>query len=205
MAPRPDLRNGRDQPRAPIDWDEIRRRVDEAGASSTREHRSPESVRALLDLRARRLAEPEHPRPEGTIDTITFRLAGETYAIGAEDVSGVFPLSALTPVPGASDPVLGITEWRGDLLTILDLRRLLGLPLKDLNDLSMVVVLGSGRPVFGVLADTLIGLASVVMTDLYRPEGGAAATTSHVRGLTQDAIIVLNAESLLANPFTRSE
>jgi purine-binding chemotaxis protein CheW len=205
MAHRPEGRHGSDRPRAPIDWPAIRRRIEAVGASAAGVRRSPESVRALLDQRARQLAEPEHAISSDAIDAITFQLAGETYGIVAEHVSGVSPLHGLTVVPGADEPVLGITEWRGDLLTILDLRRLLRLPVTGLNDLSMVIVLGGDRPVFGILADAVTGLASIVTTELYLPVRGTAATSGHVRGLTREATILLNAESLLASSPTRSE
>lgn len=191
--------------RSPIDWEDVRRRIQEAGASARGGERSPEDTRALLDMRARTLAEREPSAPADTVEAITFQLAGETYGIAAEHVSGVFPLTALTVVPGVGEPVLGITEWRGDLLGILDLRRLLGLPVTDLNDLSMVIALGSDRPAFGILADIMSGLATIAVTDLYRPDRGPGATSSHVQGLTHDATILLNAESLLASSPMRSE
>lgn len=205
MSRSSEIRRASTRPRVLIDWTEVRRRVEEAGEAAASGRRTPAVIRDILEQRARRLAEPRIAASGDAIDAIRFGLAGELYAIAAENVSGVFPLRTLTAVPGAREPVLGITEWRGDLLTILDLRRLLALPVPGLNDLSMVIALGGERPAFGVLADTLIGIASIRTDDLYRRESSPVETSSHVHGLTDDATIVLNGDSLLGRSPTKSE
>lgn len=191
--------------RSPVDWTALRRRIDAAGASIATATRSPEDARALLDARARQLARVDASSAQESVDVITFRLAKETYTVATAWVSGVFPLHAITPVPGAGELVLGITEWRGDLLTLIDLRRLLGLPLTKLDDLGMAIVLGADQPAFGILADAVTGLATVVTSELHAPKRGTPYSSSHVRGLTGDAVIMLDAESLLKSSITRSD
>ena len=44
------------------------------------------------------------------------------------DVGGLANCGPLRRVPGTPAAVLGLTEWRGTLLTVLDLPRMLGAP-----------------------------------------------------------------------------
>lgn len=61
------------------------------------------------------------------LDTLLyFELDGEGYGFPVADVAGVISCGNLRAVPGASASVLGLTEWRGAVLTVLDLPRLLG-------------------------------------------------------------------------------
>lgn len=47
------------------------------------------------------------------------------YSLRLADVTGVAPPRALRSVPGAPESVLGLADWRGGLLTVLDLGRLI--------------------------------------------------------------------------------
>jgi hypothetical protein len=57
---------------------------------------------------------------------LRFELAGAAYALRLADVRGVVECGTLRGIPRAPAAVLGVTEWRGNLLTVVDLPRLLG-------------------------------------------------------------------------------
>jgi purine-binding chemotaxis protein CheW len=186
-------------PRGQVNWAEVRERVDAAGralAGGTAE--SPERVREVLEERARVLAQAAVAPPAGEeLEVITFTLANETYAVESMFVVAVFRLADLSLLPGAKPPVCGVTAWRGDLLTILDLRPLLGLSSTALNDLSRVIVLGEERPAFGVLADAVLDLVVLPASEVREPSEGTAAGREYLRGITGGAVQVLDARTLL--------
>jgi purine-binding chemotaxis protein CheW len=155
-------------------------------------------ARAVLEERARRLARPPPAPPAGEmLDLITFALANETYAVESRFVFEVFRLVDLSPLPGAEPPVFGVVAWRGELLTILDLRGALGLSVAALNDLSRVIVVGEDRPAFGILADAVRELIRLPATEVRQPPEGAASQREYLRGVTADAVLVLDAKQLL--------
>ncbi len=185
--------------RGPVDWDEIRRRMETAGrALAGATDTSAEGVRELLEERARALARPAAPPPAGdTLELLTFALANEVYAVESRYAVAVFQLIDLSPLPGAEPPVFGVTAWRGELLTILDLRAALGLSVTALNDLSRVIVLGEERPAFGILADAARELVTLPAAEVREPPEGIAARREYLRGVTADAVLVLEATKLL--------
>ncbi len=66
--------------------------------------------------------DPDERAPDERQDRVlVLRLARGSYAIRERDVSGVARSGGLRPVPRSPRPVLGLTEWRGRLLTVLDL------------------------------------------------------------------------------------
>lgn len=184
---------------ASIDWADLRRRVEAAGhAVAEGFTASPERTRELLEERARRLAQAVTPPAAGDrLDLITFALANETYAIEARYAWEVFRLGELTPLPGADSPIRGVVAWRGALLTILDLRPVLGLSVTALNDLSRVIVLGERHAAFGILADAVHDLVTVPSSDVRDPPHAVATPRTYLRGMTRDAVLVLDAPELL--------
>jgi len=190
----------RARPRAAVDWMEIRRRVDAAGSAvAETPAASAERARLVLEERGRRLARiPDAPRDTDNLDVITFALANEIYAIEARYVLEVFRLVDISPLPGAEPPVCGVTAWRGQLLTIVDLRGPLGLSIGALNDLSRVIVLGGERGAsFGILADAVREIITLPTAAVREPPEGVAAQRTYLRGITGDATLVLDANALL--------
>jgi len=156
-------------------------------------------LRAVLEGRARVLARPlATPAREERFDVLTLALAGERYAVESCQVVEVFKLRDLALLPGAEPPVLGIAAWRGGLLTVLDLRPVLGLPASALDDLGYVVVLGGERPAFGILADAVHDVVSLAASDVRIPTEGAAVGRAFLRGVAPGILLVLDAAKLLS-------
>lgn len=57
---------------------------------------------------------------------LRFRLGGTPYAIPVSRVSGLGDLRGIRTVPGSPAEILGLSEWRGRLLTVIDLAAVLG-------------------------------------------------------------------------------
>lgn len=156
--------------------------------------------RQLLDERARLLARvPEEPPRAGEeLELVGFVLAGERYGIESRFVREVARLTRFTPVPGTPAFVLGVTNLRGEILALFDLRHLLGVTADGVTDLGRIVVLGEHRPEFGLLADAASEILSVPGASLAQPE--AAWGRPYLRGVGPDGVIVLSGEALLGDP-----
>lgn len=57
------------------------------------------------------------------MDVLLIQLHGEARAIPAGMVQGIISLGNLTPVPTAPPEVLGIVEWQGQVVPVVDLGR----------------------------------------------------------------------------------
>src|SRR3546814_5572112 len=112
-----------------VDWPAIRARISKAAAE---EALNPSSARAkqILDARAHALARtPTEEQPAGeSIEAITFALANERYAVETRYVREVTRFADFTTVPGAPNSVVGVTNLRGGVLVVFDLRKILGIP-----------------------------------------------------------------------------
>jgi purine-binding chemotaxis protein CheW len=164
----------------------------EAARAPRPEHRD------LLRRRALHLARVAAAPAGGDIITaLVFEFGEGRYAVDAAAVLQVAPLRDLTPLPGAALPLLGVTYWRGQVLTVLDLREPLGVRVRGLTDMGRLIVFGGHSHDFGILADTVRDMIDVDLSQLRPVEAHAARDDALVRGMTDDAVLVIDAATLL--------
>jgi purine-binding chemotaxis protein CheW len=178
-----------------------------AAARAANAGQAPTGATEILRARARQLARPTVDASlVDIIGAIAFSLGREKYAIDARHVFAVFRLESLTPLPGARAPVVGVTPWRGDVLTVLDIRGLVGASPSSLDDLARVIVLGTGRPELGLLADRLDDPLRLDASDIHPLSADRASRGSDIlSGITSDAVVILDASALLARQCPADE
>ena len=92
------------------------------------------------------------------------RLGGRPFAVDVTDAREVVLLETTTAVPGAPPSVLGVMNLRGNVLPVVEIRPLLGLPARTASDRALVLADGDRRA--AVLIETVIGLTTL---DSVRP------------------------------------
>lgn len=80
-------------------------------------------------------------------------LGGELFTIDLQNVREVFVVESITPVPGMPAGLVGVTNLRGSVVPLLDLRQMIGLAAE--NALKYAVVIKHGNWQVGVLVDTV--------------------------------------------------
>jgi purine-binding chemotaxis protein CheW len=187
-----------------INWARVRERLARAmRATEEALLLSPEKARGVMEERARRLARvPEADEREGELlQVVTFTLGNERYGLETRYIREVIPLADFTPLPGAPDFLIGVTNMRGQILAFLDLRKFFGVAVKGLTDQTRVIVLGEDRPEFGVLADATYEVTTLRPAEvLDPPETVAGGGRDYLRGVTADALLLLNGGVLLNDP-----
>jgi purine-binding chemotaxis protein CheW len=156
---------------------------------------------SILKERARLLAQrPDDETVGAAIEVVTLLLAYETYAIETAYVREVYPLKDLTPLPCTPPFVAGIVNVRGQVMSVIDLKKLFELPEKGITDLNKVVIISDGDMEFGILADAILDVRNIPLQEI---QSGLPTLTgvreSYLKGITADRLVVLDAEKLLHN------
>lgn len=191
------------EPRRAIDWNEVHGRLERArqAVESGATPDATETARILAD-RARALAIPAREERQGEeIEVIEFLLSGERYGLEFTYVREVFPLVELTRLPCTPPFVLGIVNVRGEIVSVVDLRKFFDLPEKGLTDLNKVIILHSETMTFGILADVVIGVRALARDTLQASLPTLTALREeYLLGVTHDPMTILDAARLLADP-----
>lgn len=183
-----------------IDWHRVKARMDAARASI--EHATApdaDEIRRVLKARADALAhDPVSTADVERIEVVEFILAQEHYAVESRHVRDVYPLEQLNPLPCTPRFVLGIVNLRGEILSVIDIKKFFDLPEKGLTDLNKVIVLESGNMRFGILADAIVGVHSIPVPDIQPSLPTLTGIRAeYLRGVTSGHLVVLDAEALL--------
>jgi purine-binding chemotaxis protein CheW len=193
-------RSGKEQ-RSAIDWHEVYQRLDATRAGIERAWApDPEETKRILKARASALArEPgEVHGDDGGLEAVEFRLSYEQYAIESRYVREVYALESFTPLPCTPRFVLGIANLRGEILSVIDLKRFFDLPEKGLTDLNKLVVLRWGDMLLGILADAIVGVRRVPLADLQPSLPTLTGIREkYLKGVTPQRTVILEAEKLL--------
>ena len=86
-----------------------------------------------------------------------YKLGEQQLVTPRADVREVLPPPEYTRVPGAKPWLLGIANVRGDLLPLIDLRRLLGGDATPINRTTRVLVYNADQTPAGFLVDEVAG------------------------------------------------
>jgi len=193
-----------------IDWSEIQHRLDAAGASAGKGFSpGPDEKKRVLRTRAALLAKEPGEREAGEyIEVVEFLLAQEHYGIETRYIREVYPLRDYTPVPCTPSYVLGLINVRGQILSVIDIKKFFEMPEKGLSDLNKVIILHSGEPgqnkavgmEFGILADAILGVRNISLDDIQPPLPTLTGIREDfLRGVTGERAVILDAGKLLAD------
>jgi purine-binding chemotaxis protein CheW len=186
-----------------IDWHAIAKRLLEASVATQEALQpSPERAGRILDERASNLARPsvDPHSARNTIDVVNFSLGGENYCIETRCVREVRRFGDVTPLPGVPDFLVGVTNLRGEILPLIDLRCFLELPSKGPAVPSHVIICGDARAEFGIIADAMHDVWAVILDELAPdPIGPSARGRDYVLGIAGNATVVLNGSALLTD------
>lgn len=99
-------------------------------------------------------------------------LCGELFAIDLRNVTEVFEVDSITPVPNMPEVMAGVTNLRGVIIPLMDLRPMLGVSGEQPGPKVAVVIRHQGQQV-GILIDQVPEIRTAHMNDLTDAPPGA--------------------------------
>jgi purine-binding chemotaxis protein CheW len=112
-----------------FDWEKARQRIAAVQATLAElDEMSPEMLQKIWAQRAAKLAEwTDQEDKDEQIELLLVQLGREVYGFDVQYVFDIRPAARITRVPRVPDWVVGVTNRRGHILSVLDLRRFFGL------------------------------------------------------------------------------
>lgn len=132
---------------------------------------------------------------------VTVRIAGQLFGMPIERVHDMFMVPELTPVPLSPPEIAGLLNLRGRVVTAIDLRQRLGLPVSDANGNRMAVGIDEGGDSYGLIVDgvgEVMHLESGSRDDLpVHLEPRWAGVAAGIYRLPSEILVVLDVAAVL--------
>jgi purine-binding chemotaxis protein CheW len=194
------VNTSRDQPKR-FDWAAIRKRMDDSLAALAEPNAADKAK--ILQARAKALSrEVQRDRPlQQFVEVLEFMLAYERYALDTAFVREAHPLKDITALPGTPAYVAGIVNVRGQIVSVIDLKRFFDLPSRGLTDLNKVIILDDGQTSFGLLVDAVVRVHRLELDAIQStPPTLSGVRSNYLLGVTAQHTIILDALRILSDP-----
>ncbi|AXQ28210.1 chemotaxis protein CheW [Solimonas sp. K1W22B-7] len=132
---------------------------------------------------------------------VCFELAGQLYGLPISGVQEVLADISIEPVPGTTPLVLGVINLRGNVVTVLDLRRHFGFPaVQDAQ--TRIIVVDHGSEALGLCVDRVADVRKLAEGAIKpAPAAGGGAAEAGIRGMVSrsgELLTLLDPARLLA-------
>lgn len=128
---------------------------------------------------------------------IGFTMNANEYTIPILKVQEIVNLPQLTKLPQVPDYLEGITNLRGRIIPVVNLKKLAGLYGGDSVG-EKVIVVTSGRITFGVLVDGITGVVTIEEAEIEPPtDFNTSAIVSGVAKVNDKLIVLLDTKKLI--------
>jgi purine-binding chemotaxis protein CheW len=117
---------------------------------------------------------------------VVFALANEHYGVEIAGVEGIIKLQPVTRVPQAPGFVEGVTNLRGSVLPVVDLRKRFGLPSEEHGAEGRIVVVENQGLTVGLIVDAVSEVLRVP-AEAVEPPSPLVATvhSAFIRGIAK--------------------
>jgi len=143
------------------------------------------------------------------LSLVAFELSGELYGVSIDDVAEISRPLPLVPLPHVPPHILGLTNLRGIVLPVIDLRRRFCLPIRPDNPDNRLVLLKTAEYQVALWVDAIHGLLRLSQADFQPAPPNVARIDpeyyNQVAQVDERLLIELNCQKLLANTAVHAQ
>lgn len=172
--------------------------------SAAPERKKGESLLDYADQLQRQAPAVETETQSPELHLVTFALDREEFGIPIGQVREVIRVTDITRVPQARPHVRGVTNLRGRVVAVVEIRTRMGLLAAAITPRSRIVVVGIRERMMGILVDGVSQVVKVPTTTVTpAPDEVMSPGTDYITGVARwnsRLIILLDLEKVLQLP-----
>jgi purine-binding chemotaxis protein CheW len=103
---------------------------------------------------------------DSTLQVVIYRLGNERYGVETSQVKEIIRVGEITSIPNAPDYVEGVINLRGQITTIINLRKRFGMEPKDVDNDTRIIVFDHNGSTVGMMVDTVTEVKYLSISDI---------------------------------------
>ncbi len=131
---------------------------------------------------------------------LTFNLAREGYGLEIRHVTEIIGIQPVTSVPDMPRHVIGVLNLRGKVIPIIDVRLRFGLPPRDYDERTCIVVVNVLDHSVGLVVDKVSEVVDISPREIEPPPATGKDSGRYIQGMgkiDQTVKILLDVEALI--------
>ncbi len=147
------------------------------------------------------------PRPgdaSPVIQLVGFRLDNEDYAIAITRIQEIILMKPITRLPQVPDFIEGLINLRGSVIPIVNLRKRFGLPAREVDDETRIIVVNVHDRTVGCVVDAVTQVMRINRDQIQPPPLSVMAVAhqylSGLARLDDRLLIILDIDRLFDEP-----
>lgn len=122
---------------------------------------------------------------ENRLELLMFKLnSSQVFAVNVFKVKEVITLPKLNSMPGSHPNLKGVTNYRGASIPIIDLRRAIKMPARDVEANANVVITEYNRTVQGFLIGQILSIVNTSWSEI-QPPPSSVGKSAYLTAITQ--------------------
>lgn len=123
---------------------------------------------------------------------VLLKVDGQTYALPLAAVDRILRMAEVTPLPGAPEVVEGVINMQGEVLTVVSIRRRLGLVQRAVGAADSLVVVRARTRRLAIIAESVLGVVERP-ADAVVSTGDITRGSQHIEGVlkTSDGLVLI--------------
>ena len=138
---------------------------------------------------------------EGTAQFVGFRVADQEYAFRIEQIQEIVILDKVTSIHQVHEYVEGVSNLRGTIIPIIQIRKLFGIESKSVDDETRTIVVNVGDRTMGCTVDSVSQVMRIPMESIQAaPDIVTPDSTAYITGFAKlqgRLVILLDINELL--------
>lgn len=123
----------------------------------------------LTQVRKRKESSVVEEMTEEKVELVIFTLGDDYYAFYGHNVKEIMPYEKITHVPGCPDSIIGIINVRGDIESVLNLHKIIGIPESRISRKTRIIIAADKDIRSGILTDSVEDVLSLSLSGIKKP------------------------------------
>ncbi|NLX76807.1 MAG: chemotaxis protein CheW [Clostridiaceae bacterium] len=132
---------------------------------------------------------------------VVFLIDSDEYGADINKVTIIERMLNVTRVPKTPPYIKGVVNLRGDVIPMMDLRTRFGLPEKEADDDTRIIIVEVDGISYGIIVDSVLEVLQIDESDIENVSGFSNINADYVNGVAKSdtrLITLLNVEKLIS-------
>ncbi|MBI9036360.1 MAG: purine-binding chemotaxis protein CheW [Bacteroidales bacterium] len=185
-----------------INWEEIERKFEKTSALLHDDSDLSEvDAKIILKGRTQDFAKDNIKiQNSENIEILTFELGNENYCIDSAFVNEVLTKQKITSIPCTPEYIKGVTNVRGKIHTVIDVRKFFDLEQEDDQIGKTIIVVNASEVCTSILVDKMSGISTINQCEIKAPMAVFdERSLRYTKGITSNGLIFLDIGKILSD------